>query len=475
MKSIARVFGITTILTLVFPFTGCSGEKEEYDYYLSDYDEDILRPPSGTAEAWVTIIGGDVQGTYYVSPTGDDGNPGTSSEPWASPGYGVSQLSSGDTLVILPRAGYSRPVLAGSKNLGSAIELGATSYLRIENIEITSDNGKDFRDGITGIDGLLEHVVLKDLYIHHVDEFGIDIADVADFQIIDCEITYCGFGAIGGPAGVYGGLRNLVIDGCDLSYSGHYYQGKDGSNRPYDRPDGFGIEESEGPIEIRNTTSTHNYGDGLDSKSSRTWIHECYVANNSCDGVKLWGDSSVVENTLIYGRGDGDDEPTPWAAIVIETAKNNAHIELTNLTVDDYLGENYLMYVQYSDEFRNVPINLRITNCIFSSRGVNARVWLAPKVNPEITYNLFYFPKDEVVLEHGDDTYSSGDVGDLGDGNIYADPGFNTPAWGSDGDYHLKSSSPAIDAGDTTLAPSTDLDGKARPQGKSVDIGCYER
>ena len=41
-------------------------------------------------------------------------------------------------------------------------------------------------------------------------------------------------------------------------------------------------------------------------------------------------------------------------------------------------------------------------------------------------------------------------------------------------DYHLLSTSPAIDAGTSTDAPSTDLGGNPRPSGKGYDIGAYE-
>jgi hypothetical protein len=59
-------------------------------------------------------------------------------------------------------------------------------------------------------------------------------------------------------------------------------------------------------------------------------------------------------------------------------------------------------------------------------------------------------------------------------GSVTADPAFvNYQANGS-GDYHLQSTSPAINKGIATNAPSTDFDGVSRPQGGAYDIGAYE-
>jgi parallel beta-helix repeat protein len=45
----------------------------------------------------------------------------------------------------------------------------------------------------------------------------------------------------------------------------------------------------------------------------------------------------------------------------------------------------------------------------------------------------------------------------------------------SNSDFHVQSNSPAIDAGTISFGlPPSDLDGKARIQGTTVDIGCYE-
>ncbi|HAY38206.1 MAG TPA: hypothetical protein DCY53_02010 [Desulfobacteraceae bacterium] len=440
--------------------------------------------------------------TYYVSPEGKNSNPGTLNAPWASPGYGSRKLKPGDTLVILsgryilsrynediliPTSGTTdawitirgkegnRPALVGRDDLAMAIDLSGTSYVRIENLEITHDdqaNGmaRNFRDGIVVVEKPASHILFKNLYIHHLDEFGLNIQDIDNLRIIDCRIEYAGFGAVGGPQGEKGGWRNVLIQGCRLSYSGHYYQGGDGTNRPYDRPDGFGIESSSGPIDILQTVAEHNRGDGLDSKAENTTIQQTIVANNSCDGIKLWGDRSRIENTLIYGRGDGNPEGTPWSAIVIDTEKRNAHFEIINVTVDDTAGGNYLMYVQY--DHQNLPISLHIQNSIFRGIGPESPIFIGKATKITLKNNLFYIPHTNSVLIHGDQEYTANTINRLGHGNIYSDPLFIQPAWGTNGNYHLKKGSPAINAGVSKGSPSIDLEGRSRDN--APDIGAYE-
>lgn len=123
---------------------------------------------------------------FYVSPTGDNNNLGTRDKPWATPGYGARQLRAGDTLVILagryilsrhdediiapqnsgtPQAWITikgeennRPVLAGRNDLLVAIDISGRSYIRIENLEITSDNNAPFRNGIQALGRSIRNV-----------------------------------------------------------------------------------------------------------------------------------------------------------------------------------------------------------------------------------------------------------------------------------------------------------------------------
>lgn len=442
--------------------------------------------------------------TLYVSPTGDDANPGTRARPWATPGYASRRLKPGDTLVVLggryvlskydediivPPSGRKdawvcirgekgrRPVLAGRNNLMCAIDLSGVSYVRVENLEITHDSkakAKDvyFRDVIMIAEKPSAHLLFADLHIHHIDEFGMNFQDVAHVDVIGCRIEYCGFGAIGGPKGTKGGWRNVRILGCSLSYNGLYYQGTDGKKRPYDRPDGFGIEPAKGPVEIGYTVAEHNRGDGLDSKADNTYIHHCRVTNNFCDGIKIWGDGSKIENCLVYGTGDGGGREDPWAGIVIDNVEHrNARFEIVNTTVhDDPKRHGCSMYVQISTP---VPVSLTMVNCIIA--GGNHGLSLGKNVKFTARNCCFYCPSEDEQVTRDEKHWTVKTIGQLGKGNIAKVPQFRRPAWGKVGDYRLKKSSPCIDAGARLGAPKTDLNGAARPKGKACDIGAYEQ
>lgn len=437
-------------------------------------------------------------GTVYCSPAGWDAGPGTRDRPFRSPGAASRLLSPGDTLILLagtyvlsefdadilappdgrPGAwitirGQSpdRPVLAGRNDLFCAVFL--SSYLRLEFLEITSDGGAFFRDGLNGTDRPLQNVFLSNLNIHHLDGMGLDIRDVDSLTVEDCVFSHCGFGGIGGPEGEAGGLRHVRVNGCDLSYSGRYYRGvPDNPDNPYDRPDGFGIEPSDGPVEIIRTLAEHNRGDGLDSKAANTTIRQCRVENNTANGVKLWAGGSRVENTLVAGTGDGDPA-SPWANIVIECAhRSSGGFEIVHCTVADNPGRrSYALHAQYDTPHQSVAITVR--NSIFS--GSYGSVFFGDSVRLTCEHNLFNRGGGDVQIEARGRSYTSSDIqnGFAGPGNRTGDPLFVRPAWGTPGDYRLREGSPAVNAGMDALV-RTDLDDGVRPLGGGFDMGCYE-
>jgi len=92
--------------------------------------------------------------------------------------------------------------------------------------------------------------------------------------------------------------------------------------------------------------------------------------------------------------------------------------------------------------------------------------------NPTIVNAILWGNGDDLV--NATATYSDIEDGDIGTGNISADPLFVNP---EGGDYHLRAGSPCVDAGDPAgvpRAPPDDMDGELRPYGAGVDIGADE-
>lgn len=104
------------------------------------------------------------------------------------------------------------------------------------------------------------------------------------------------------------------------------------------------------------------------------------------------------------------------------------------MTVDNYVGQNYLMYVQYDN---SVPAHVTIRNTIFSGREPRCPIYIGAASTLVANYNLFYLPRSEAVLIHGGNTYTCANMGALGPGNLCGDPRFVRPAWSEPGDYHL--------------------------------------
>ena len=448
----------------------------------------------------VAFVSVSLGATYYVSPDGSDSWDGSAAHPWATPGYGSKHIAPGDTLIILPGEyvmsvywddmitppsgspgaptvimgeGYPPPKMMGTGSLFSCVQISDGSHIVIKNLELTSLIDTPYSGGCReGIDATsdVSDLTFEDLIIHRVEEMGINLGgDAQNIVIRRCNIHHCGYTAIGGPAPSGDGWVDVLIDSCYLGYCGRFYHGRDTVAWVWDRPDGLGMEPSEGPLEVRYTISEYNMGDGLDSKSRRTYIHHCIVANNFADGVKLWGDSSRVENTLVYGTGAGFDETTPWCLLVIDCEDSGAHFEVINCTFWDSPDRppHYLGTVQYDT---HAPISLVLRNNIFAAQRA---LFLDDAVNLVCDHNLFDI-RDAVQL-HWRDTYTCANIGDLGAGNFCDSPEFvDEPAWGDTGDFHLAEGSPGIDAG-ASVSLSDDLDGTSRPQGSGYDIGCYER
>jgi hypothetical protein len=214
---------------------------------------------------------------------------------------------------------------------------------------------------------------------------------------------------------------------------------------------------------IRNNTSPDPGSALTEANSSNTVFAQNLIYGNTsnCGGAIAFMEPSILiaNNTIV-------DNVTP---------RSNGGSECTPISQIYPAPYSYGM---------SSPGALIINNIISGSTSypaVNCD-WLAPPSEanqPTFQHNILHNAGGPFFGSYCIDVSGA-------DGNITADPQFVSP---STGNYHLKSSSPAIDAGDNSVLQtylamiqlpfSTDFDGKPRVQntlglGCIIDMGAYE-
>ena len=124
--------------------------------------------------------------------------------------------------------------------------------------------------------------------------------------------------------------------------------------------------------------------------------------------------------------------------------------------------------LQYSEIFTYGSDDVRILNNILVARVANVTAGERP-----IPVNMCSGPNG--VVTFANNIYYGGNIPpSLGQNDQIADPQFVNPSIDpTAADFHLKSTSPAVKAGQsTTFEPYTDFDGNVR--GKTPDDGAYQ-
>jgi len=168
-------------------------------------------------------------------------------------------------------------------------------------------------------------------------------------------------------------------------------------------------------------------------------------------------DSTVnIINNLIANSGIEDLNGSDGLQLV-GTANTRYTFNLVNNTIADNTRGAILYALQAAGS------SVRIFNTILSGSGANFDILFTREGTQrvgDLSLRNCLIDRDPLMV-----------VGR--NGNITGNPQFVAPL---DGDYHLRPHSPAINAGDSTVAglPATDLDGNPRIVGSAVDVGAYE-
>ena len=236
--------------------------------------------------------------TYYVATTGNNADPGTEAEPWATLSHAESNVNAGDTIIVRGGTYNERLIIDVSGTSGNLITFqnysGETviidgqdtipsnnwnglvhiygSYITIDGFEIKRSNGQGV---ITEGDyaGGGDYVTIKNCTLHHHFRSGIFFQDYADYCLAEDNVVY----------------QNAQ----DYFSVGTWSAGI--SNRKCSN------------MIVRGNAVYQNYGEGImmDKRSHDCTVEENVIYENRavelyCNCVK----DIIVRNNLVYGTTD---------------------------------------------------------------------------------------------------------------------------------------------------------------------------
>jgi hypothetical protein len=417
--------------------------------------------------------------TYYVSKSGSDSNSGTEAAPWLTIQHAADAAGEGSTvyvkagtyneMVTFKKSGYAGNYIT-FKNYGSdrviidvtnksggtdgAIYVNKASYLDIEGFEIANGDST-FAAGVFVYGTGTNHLIFRNLNIHNFYSGGFEIVplewnpangDRVDNVIIDgCTIHDVG---VGPDPGSYNEMISLIgVTNYEIKNNTLYNSDKEGINPK--------LGSSNGKIHdnVVHDILIGIYPDSASVAQGNIEIYNNKTYNNSYGGIILAAEGSHndltnvnVYNNIIYGNGRG---------FIVENYNFNISFNFYNNTLynNSADGADIAIYNSAAKTKGNI-----FNNIISAANGESLIYFSESQPNVTVDHNLFY--------STGSYTAST-----LGTNSIKANPLFVSP---SSGDFHLQSTSPAINVGATAGAPSIDFASAARPQGSGIDVGAYE-
>ena len=426
--------------------------------------------------------------TYYVSTTGSDSNPGTSASPWRTIQKAANTMVAGDTGNIGPGTYAERVQVTRSGFSGSPITYqtsGCTraqgcvkmqgftikaSYVKVNGFDISNSlsNGTD-ASGVW-VEGQWNEVLNN--YIHDLRYYGIFIT--------------------GGSTKNSPTLSNHTIRGNTIyrvSSSGIIIQGQNSL-----------VESNDISHTIQNPPAGSVDGSNADADGIRffgtghmirkNYIHDITMtdAGNTdphIDCFQTW--STAVNITFEQNKCVFD-----WTNSTSPDAYQGAMIEDRDGSIDNLLFKNNIFIGQrrgpnvYSYTSNSYTLNrIIVVNNTFKNikeRALTLQGAPNSKMQNNAMYNVIT-PASYLSIDSASQTGTQ-----IGYNSIYVSSGlpggspYPNDVWQQDpkfvdvanNDFHLRSTSPFINAGITLSNVTNDYDSTTRPQGAGYEVGAYE-
>jgi hypothetical protein len=417
--------------------------------------------------------------TYYVDKnhaSASDANPGTQDLPWLTINKAAETMLPGDITYIRTGTYNERVVTARS---GTSTE-GYITFSAYPG-EKPAIDGTGVTTGNNGIIILHSYIKLIGLEVLNCNDNAIWTEQAGFLEVSDCEVHHVSCG-IGFSDGTHDFVLNRVemhhfdLYGFDASMAGGAacYNGTLNDCVAHtcrdqtQNVDGFALGHGTQNNFVLNRCEVYDVFDGFDISAANTTLNRCSARNCGNSGFKIWQDNVKLINCIGYNNSISNVE-LDWDG---ESGKTT----LQNCTFVNAGTSN--VWVENSGD------SLDMVNCILAGGdNIGLAFEQMGTTNYQGDYNLFHIAADARMISVGyEDEFSLSDT-ESGSWTAYSGQDthsvvvneiseiFVDPA---NLDFHLLSTSSAVDTGTSTGAPDEDFEADSRPQGAGYDIGADE-
>jgi len=469
-------------------------------------------PPGGTPK----LNGGDnliiASGSYQMGLNAPGADMCSRDYPWDCTMPAVPSGPSTDKPTRILGEGWDKgcanpPELWGTQRATQIINLADSNNVEIACLNITDHEGcveqhsgniaceRDvFPYGKWAVNGIYAEdssdVMLKDLNVHGFANTGILAGRLHNWDIENVRIAGNGWagwnGDIDGDDSNTGTMhfKHWIIEwnGCGETYPGLQPTGC-WAQTAGGYGDGVGTGETAGNWVIEDSKFYHNTSDGLDLLYTRlpgatVTIRNSMAEGNAGNQFKTSGPTTIENSVAVGNCAYFEDKPftynvDPCRAVgnaISISAEHGTLITLTNNTI--YSEGDCDIIVEEAQNPTTVVSrnNIFYGGANYLQQGAQScLIWSDhPTTDEPNSPNRITFDNDYSIIYNVKDEEN---VCPIGSHDKCVDPMFNKVAKDSF-DFSLKSGSPAINAGLASVAPKTDVKGKARDA--KPDIGAYE-
>ena len=413
--------------------------------------------PSGTA-------------TYYVSPTGNNGNAGTSpGAAWLTLQHAADTVQAGD-IVEVADGSYARFTLSSvTGTSGMPVVFRASGTGAIINSGTSSSVAPDSRDAIKIYD--CHYVIIHGLRTQNAYRAGCRVTESFHVTIQGCVFSN------GGTWGLFTDYSDdLILEGNECHNSGAEH--------------GIYFSNSGDRVQIRGNYCHDNNASGIQINSDPAQQNAGFGTRG--DGIT---ENSVIENNWCIGNGAAGGAGLNFASIRNCDIRNNLIVNNLGQTgialwddgfssaygsMNNRIYHNTVVFQTGVGRFCLTMLNGStgndIKNNIFIGGARGAISWSTNSLSGTTAdYNICRSTDAWNIYEN--DTTSTGYS--LAQWQTLIGGATNSvttaPAFASSSDFSLTTGSAGRDDGDNSLGVTTAHDGAGRPQGGGFDRGCFEK